>query len=315
MNRTFKIHTLGCGSAKPSIKYNTSCTVVEFDNRLFVVDCGEGAQRSFLRFKLKMSKITDIFLTHLHGDHVLGLPGLISSLSLQNSTRPITIHTFAEGKKILSKIFNYFAREPSFEIKFNILDPDKEEIALENDRLRVRTIPLNHTVDCVGYVFEEKPLPRHINPEMCKKYGVPFSEMNKIKMGNDFITPEGEKILNSLLTSDPSPSLSYAHIGDTAYFPEIADKIGPVDLLMHETTYLKNNIIKAKERGHSTASQAAMMAKKSGAKWLLTGHYSSAYTDESPFWEEASEIFPNTLANYDGFTITLPYNPTRIMPD
>lgn len=301
---SFIVHTLGCGSAKPSLRHNPSCTVVEHRGTLYMVDCGEGAQQAFMRQHLSFSRLRHLFITHLHGDHVFGIPGLIGSLALGGIGGELTIHTFQEGMIQLKQIFDYFCRERPFKINFNVIKPE-EAIILETKSLTVRTIPLDHRIPAVGFVFEEKPKERHINPEMTEFHRVPVSMMKSIKAGDDFIKPDGTVIPNSWLTTDPTPSLSYAHISDTAYMPDIAKKIGPVDLLFHETTYLDNLKEQAFERGHSTAKQAAMVARDAGAKRLLTGHYSSRYTDETPFLEEASEIFPNVILNKEGISISL----------
>lgn len=292
MSNNFTIHTLGCGSAKPTPVHQPSSTVVDHRGRLFMIDCGEGAQKTFQLHRLKPSRLGNIFLTHLHGDHVFGLPGLIGSMGLQQEGGKIVIHTFQEGKEVLTYILNYFSRDLPFEVKFNILDPNKEEIAYEDHALRVRTIPLNHRIPTVGYVFEEKEGLRHINREMTDFYQVPVHLLKKIRSGADYETPEGKIIKNELLTLPPTPARSYAHISDTAYMPDIAAKIGPVNLLLHETTYLDDNEADARKRGHSTARQAAQVAKDAGAGALLTTHYSSRYyRDESGFIKEASEIF------------------------
>lgn len=296
----FNIHTLGCGSAKPSLRHNPSSTVVEHRSNLFMVDCGEGAQLEYQRQRLKFSRLQHIFLTHLHGDHVFGLPGLVGTLGLSQVGGHITIHTFPEGKKILTDIFNYFCREMPFEIEFNIIDPHKEEIILETNALTVRTVPLKHRVDTVGYIFEEKVGLRHIIPDMLEFHKVPRYMINSIKAGEDFVKEDGIIVPNSVLTKDPSPPRSYAHISDTAYMPELAAKIGPVDLLMHETTYLSDREADARARGHSTAKEAALVAKDAGAKRLLTGHYSSRYHDDNLFLEEAQSIFPNVILNREG---------------
>lgn len=292
MANNFTVHTLGCGSAKPTPAHQPSSTVVDHRGRLFMIDCGEGAQRTFQCHRLKTSRLGHIFLTHLHGDHVFGLPGLIGSLGLQQEGGELTIHTFEEGKRILTTILDYFSRDLPFEVRFNILDPDREEIAYEDHSLKVRTLPLDHRVPAVGFVFEEKEGLRHINREMTDFYGVPVHYLNKVRAGADFVKADGTVVPNARLTTDPTPARSYAHISDTAYKPDLAPKIGPVDLLLHETTYLEANAADAARRGHSTARQAAMIAKMAGAKALLTTHYSSRYyKDESGFIKEASEVF------------------------
>ena len=301
---TFSVHTLGCGSAKPSLRHQPSCTVVEHRGSLYMIDCGEGAQLAFMKQRLSFSKLRHIFITHTHGDHVLGLPGLVSTLALTGNGGELTIHTFEEGARELKRIVDFFCRDTPFQLNFNIIKPE-EKVIFETKSLTVRTIPLNHRIPCVGYVFEEKPKQRHINPKMTDYHQVPVSMMKRIKEGEDFVKPDGKVIPNSWLTTDADPSLSYAHIGDTGYMPEIASKIGPVDLLFHETTYLDDREADAKERCHSTARQAAMIAKDSGAKVLLTGHYSSRYKDDSLFLKEAQEVFPNVILNKEGLRVDL----------
>lgn len=269
-----------------------------------MVDCGEGAQLGMMRQRLPFSRLRHIFLTHLHGDHVFGLPGLVGTLALDGEGGELVIHTFEEGRRQLSAIFDYFNRDTPFEIKFNVIKPE-EAVILETKSLTVRTIPLQHRIDAVGFVFEEKPNPRHIKPEMTDYHGVPRYMLNSIKQGADFTRPDGIVVPNHILTTDPTPSRSYAHISDTKYMPELAEKIGPVDLLFHETTYLDDKIEKAAPRGHSTARQAAMVARDAGAKALLTGHYSSRYTDDSLFQKEASEVFPNVILNTEGLKIEI----------
>lgn len=301
---TFSVYTLGCGSAKPSLRHQPSCTVVEHRGSLYMIDCGEGAQLAFMRQRLSFSKLRHIFLTHLHGDHVLGLPGLISTLALSGTGGDLTIHTFEEGVQQLKKIIDFFCRDTPFELRYNIIKPE-EALILETKSLTVRTIPLDHRVPTVGYIFEEKSKPRHINPEMTSFHEVPVAMMKRLQAGEDFIKPDGTVIPNSFLTRDADPTFSYAHISDTAYMPDIAKKIGPVDLLFHETTYLKDLEAEALKRGHSTAQQAAKVAFESGAKQLLTGHYSSRYNDDRPFLDEAKEIFPNVILNKEGLKIDL----------
>lgn len=300
----FEINILGCGSAKPSLVHNPSCTVVNFRENLFMIDCGEGAQKELQRQRLKLPRLNHIFLTHLHGDHVFGLPGLIGTMALSGLEGNIIIHTFEDGRQILSSMFDYFNRGLPIDVKFNVIRPE-EAIVFENASLRVRTIPLRHKIPAVGYVFEEKPGLRHIDRASCDFHGVPTWAFNKIKAGENFIKPDGTVISNTLLTKDPSPTRSYAHISDTAYIPDLARKIKGVDLLFHETTYLTQDMDKAKERGHSTAAEAARVALDAGAGKLLTGHYSSRYKDDNLFLEEARSIFPNVVLGKEGLRVEL----------
>ncbi|MDE6478766.1 MAG: ribonuclease Z [Muribaculaceae bacterium] len=300
----FEVNVLGCGSAKPSPLHNPSCTVVNFRENLFMIDCGEGAQKELQRQRLKIPRLNHIFLTHLHGDHVFGLPGLLGTMALSGLEGDITIHTFEDGKKILSSIFDYFNRGLPIDVKFNVLRPE-EAIVFENDSLRVRAVPLRHKIPAVGYVFEENPGLRHINREMCDFHGVPLWAFNKIKAGEDFVKDDGSIIDNKILTKDPSKPRSYAHISDTSYMPDLAEKIRGVDLLFHETTYLTQDKDKAKERGHSTAAEAARIASDAGVGRLLTGHYSSRYKDDSLFLAEAKSIFPNVILGKEGLRISV----------
>lgn len=300
----FKIHTLGCGSAKPTVKHQPSSTVVEHRDTLYMIDCGEGAQLQFQKQRLKFSRLRHIFLTHLHADHVLGLPGLVATMGLGGKEGKLTVHTFRDGKEILERIMGYFSPQLTFELEFNVIKPE-ENVILDTGALTVRTVPLRHRIPDVGYVFLEKEQLRHINREMCDFHGVPLFRMREIKEGADFVKPDGTVIPNVMLTTDADPARSYAHMSDTLYMPDLAPKIGAVDLLFHETTYLRDNADKARERYHSTAEQAAMVARDAGAKRLLTGHYSSRYSDDMLFVKEAEVIFPDVQANHEGLTVDI----------
>lgn len=301
---TFRLHTLGCGSAKPSLRHMPSCSVVNHHETLYMIDCGEGAQLALMKQRLPLPKLRHIFLTHLHGDHVLGLPGLIGTMALQQKGGEVTIHTFADGKRILSEIFNYFCRETPFEIRFNVTGHENA-VVFENHALRVRSVALDHRVPAVGYVFEEKPKLRHINGEMAKYHEVPHYRMREIKEGADFVKPDGTVVANEILTTPPSPALSYAHLGDTVFHGKIAEEAGPVTLMFHETTYLESEKALAAPYGHSTARQAGEAARIAGAHTLITGHYSSRYKDFTPFKAEAESVFPRVILNDEGLVTDL----------
>ncbi len=264
-----------------------------------MVDCGEGAQLGFMRHHLSYSRLRHIFLTHLHGDHVFGLPGLIGTLALNGTGGEVTIHTFEDGKKQLQPIFDYFCRDTPFSINFNIIKPE-DAVILDTKSLTVRTVKLKHRIPAVGFIFEEKMGERHINPAMTSYHEIPKAWMRRLKGGEDFVRDDGSVIPNHILTTDPTPPKSYAHISDTVYLPGLADKIRNVDLLFHETTYLEQHANMAAPRGHSTARQAAIVARDANAGRLLTGHYSSRYTDDRLFEKEAKEIFPNVILNREG---------------
>lgn len=301
----FSVNVLGCGSAKPTLRHNPSCTVLNIRECLYMIDCGEGVQRQMMRMRLKFNRLRHIFLTHLHGDHVLGLTGLLSTLSLQQMQGYIRIYTFKEGIKWINSQMTFFGRGLSYDLEFVEIDPVHPMLAYENKYLTVRTLPLQHSVPCVGYVVEEKPNLRHINREMCDFHSVPLVKMQALQRGEDFVKPDGTVLPNAMLTKPPTPSVSYAHIGDTSYMPDIASRIGPVDLLYHEATYTAEHMKDARERGHSTAAQAAMVARDCGAKQLLLGHFSSRYKDERPFLDEAKPIFEKSVLANEGLSISL----------
>ena len=301
---TFSVNVLGCGSARPSLRHMPSCTVLNIRESLFMIDCGEGAQLGMQRKGLKFNRLNHIFLTHLHGDHVFGLPGLLGSMALMQRTGRITIHTFAEGVEVLQPMLDYFCQDMPYEVQFNVIKPERHLI-YEDDVLRVRTIPLSHRVKCVGYLFEEKPKTPHLDRASADFHGLPRAMYAAVKRGEPYVKPDGTVIPASALTKPAAPSLSYAHIGDTAYIPGIAKEIGPVSLLYQESTDLAPHASVAKERGHSTAAEAAMVARDSGASRLLLGHYYSRYKDDKLFEEEARKIFPDAIAAYEGLTINL----------
>lgn len=270
-----------------------------------MIDCGEGAQGQFMRHHLKFSRLNQIFISHLHGDHCLGLPGLLSTMALHGHGGKVTIHTFEEGAEIFSKVLDFFCRESPFEIEFNVIKPRKA-IIYEDDGIEVTTVPLRHRVPAVGFLFREKPKPRHIDPYALERNNVPVCMANKLRAGEDYTAPDGSIILNELLTHAPSPSVSYAYISDTMVSPDIVKALSGVDWLYHESTYDKSLEAVARDRYHSTAEQAAQTAVAAGAKHLILGHYSSRYgTGEQILLDEAKNIFPDTILANEGMVVEL----------
>lgn len=270
-----------------------------------MIDCGEGAQRSMMVQGLNFTRLRHIFISHLHGDHCLGLPGLLSTLSLHQMGGTLTVHTFEEGAEVFCRTIDFFCRERSFDLQFNILDPTCRQVALETKSLTVEAFPLHHRVPTVGFLMKEKPKARHIIADAVKFFNVPVAMMKGIKEGADFVTPEGQVIANSRLTRDADHSASYAYCSDTLFDRTLADVVKGVDLLYHEATYADDSVAKARERFHSTASQAARIAAAAGVGRLLIGHYSKAYKDESQHLREAQAIFPATLAANEGMKIDI----------
>ena len=293
----FQINYLGCGSASPTLRHLPSCQVVDFRNNLFMIDCGECAQLSMRRQKLKYSRLGHIFISHLHGDHCLGLPGLVSTLALTGGRDggTLTIHTFKEGAEMFKRMIDFFCHMPPFDIEFNIIDPQSTQTIFENDAITVRSFPLYHRLPCVGFIFEEKPKLRHLNGEIARFFNVPVALYADIKRGADFVTEDGTVIKNERLTTPADKSSSYAYCSDTMFNPKVAESVQGVHTIYHEATYCDDQIVKARERFHSTASQAAKIATLAGAEQLVLGHFSKSYHDEQRHLSEAREIFPNTL--------------------
>lgn len=300
----FQLNILGCGSAIPTARHNPSSQVLDIRDNLFMIDCGEGAQLMMRKMRLKYSRLNHIFISHLHGDHCLGLIGLLSSMALQGKTGSVTIHIFEDGARLFSEQLKFFCRDTPFEIKFNIIKPEKA-IILETNAITVETFPLFHRVPCVGFLFKEKPKLRHLKGDMVKFYNIPIKELHGIKEGNDFVTDEGIIVPNSHLTTDPSPEMSYAYCSDTAFNPQVAEMVKGTNTIYHEATYTSEFAHLAAPRGHSTSAEAAQIAQMAEAKRLVLGHFSKRYRDESPIINEAKAIFPNTILANDGMQIDL----------
>lgn len=301
----FSINYLGCGSATPTDRHLPSCQVVEFRGQLMMIDCGEGAQLQFRRMHLKFSRLRHIFISHLHGDHFLGLPGLLSTLALHETGGTITVHTFREGADILKKILDVFCREIPYTLEFDVIEPARG-IILDDKSLTVETIPLSHRVPTVGFVFREKPGLRHLRGDMVKFLDIPVRQLPGIKAGADYVAPDGTVYANARLTTDPSPAMSYGYCSDTAFKESIAEGFAGVNTLYHEATYCDDMAYKAAPRGHSTAAEAGRAASLAGARRLVVGHYSQAYDSDVPFAiEAATEFGGEVIAAREGLKIDL----------
>ena len=301
----FSVTILGCGSATPTLRHNPSAQLLTYRQQAMLIDCGEGTQLQLRRYGCSFAKITHIFLSHLHGDHFLGLPGLLSTMALHDVGGTVTIHTFAEGAALIRNILDLVCRDRPYTLKFDIIDPKNPGIVYSDSQLEVEAFPLYHRVPCVGYIFREKPKKRHINGEAAKFYGVPHYAMESLREGADLVLPDGRVIANSLLTKDPDKAMSYAYCSDTTYDPRVAEAVRGVDVLYHEATYGDNMEAKAKPRGHSTARQAARIAEMAGAGKLVIGHYSKTVEDPAVLVAEASEEFKNVIAANEGLVLNL----------
>lgn len=297
---TFDLYILGCGSALPTSLHFPTSQVLNVRDKLFMIDCGEGAQLQFRKLKLKFSRLNTIFLSHFHGDHFFGLFGLVSSMGLLGRTADLHIYMPGGMEDQLKTAMDSFCFGLPFEIVYHPIDSNKREIIYEDRTMTVETIPLKHRIPCCGYLFREKPGLRHIVRDMCDAYNVPVSMFGRLKNGEDFITEDGEVVSNSRLTLPACPVRSYAYCSDTVYLPQLAEQIHGVDLLFHEATFGKDAIKRAKETFHTTAVEAAELAKEAGVKKLIIGHYSARYTDNRVLLDEAKSVFPDTLLSYEG---------------
>jgi ribonuclease Z len=269
-----------------------------------LIDCGEGAQLSIRKQRLKFSRLTDVFISHLHGDHFLGLPGLLSTLSLHEIGGCVRVHIFEQGAELLDKIMRIVCHETTFKIEYDILNPEGGTI-VDDDALTISTFPLYHGVPCVGFRFDEKPKQRHLRGDMIKFFNVPIRNIAAIKAGEDFITDDGTVIENKRLTTDADPSLSYAYCSDTMFDTRVAESVRGVHTLYHEATYVGDLEAQARRRAHSTARQAAEIARLAEAKQLILGHYSKRYFDMEQHLAEAKQVFENTIAADEGMKIAL----------
>ncbi|MDD4010371.1 MAG: ribonuclease Z [Fermentimonas sp.] len=296
----FRITILGSGSAMPTTLHNPPSQLVELNDKLFMIDCGEGTQLQMRKFKARMSKLHSVFISHLHGDHIFGLPGLLSTLSLLGRTADLNIYAHKEIDFLINPFLIYMGKHITFKINVFNLNPESEELLFENQSIKISSFPLKHRIDTNGFLFEEKKSASHIIREMIDYHKIPFHMIYDIKRGSDFISPEGEVIKNEILTIPGTPSKKYAYCSDTAYAPEIIPYIKNVDILYHEATFAETEIKRAEETYHSTASQAASIAKMANVKKLVIGHYSSRYNEFGLLLKEASVIFPETELASEG---------------
>lgn len=291
----FELHILGCGSALPTTRHFPSSQVVNVRDKLFMIDCGEGAQLQFRKSRLKFSRLNHIFISHLHGDHCFGLLGLISTLNLLVRTASLHIYSPRGLEEQMRPLIEYFNRQMTYPVLFHEFETGQPSLIYEDRSLTVTTIPLRHRMPTCGFLFAEKPRPNHIIREMIDFYRIPISELNRIKNGEDYVTPEGEIVPNNRLTRPSDPPRSYAYCSDTLPLASVVEQVRGVNLLFHEATFAEEEAPRAKETFHTTASEAATIAREAGVGQLLIGHFSARYEDETPLLEQARAVFPHTL--------------------
>ena len=296
----FELTILGCGGAIPTLDKNPTSQYLNVQDRHFLIDCGEGSQIQLRKYKCKFSKIEHIFISHLHGDHFLGLFGYLSTLSLLGRTSPINIYAPKDLMILINAHNEISGKIYNFDLNFKALDFNKPTILFEDNILEIYSFPVNHSVPCCGFLFKEKLSPRNIIKEKIKDLGLGIGDIKKLKNRENCIV-NGKLIQYKDVTILGNKSRSYAYCADTKFDEKIIPFVKDVDVIYHESTFLEDLKSKATKTKHSTATQAAKIALSANAKMLILGHFSARYKDVEKFTQEASSFFKNTVAAYDGF--------------
>ena len=279
----------------PTLKHKASAQLVEMCGKVFMVDCGEGTQVQLRRARVHFNKVSRVFISHLHGDHCLGLVGMISTFGMLGRVSPLHIYAPASFEAMLKSQLDFYCNGLEYEVEFHPIDTTAHEVIYEDKSLSVTTLPLDHRVECCGFLFKEKPSLPHIRRDMIDYYGIPEWQRNNIKQGADWVTADGEVIDNSRLTTPADKPRAYAYCSDTKYMPHLHELLTDVDLLYHEATYSDADEERAALYCHSTAGQAAMVAKQANAKRLLLGHFSARYADEKTILDDAKKVFNSSV--------------------
>lgn len=301
----FTVTILGCGSATPTLRHAPTAQILDVRDKVYLIDCGEGTQLQLRRNHAPFNRLNHLFISHLHGDHCFGLPGLIATFGLLGRHGVLYIHGPVGMNKYLTPILSQFCKELPYKVVINEIDATKNELIMEDRSLAVYSIPLQHRIPTCGFLFAEKPRDPHIISEMIDFYHIPLHEIADIKRGKDFITDEGKVIPFVQLTRSADPPRRYAYCSDTVFAPSIIPYIEGVDCLYHEATYLDKHRTRAKDTFHSTALQAAEIATRAGVKQLVLGHYSARYKELDEFVAEAGSVFSNVILSEEGLAINL----------
>lgn len=298
---SLKLTILGYHSATPRINAFPTAQILEIKNHTFLIDCGEGTQIQLRKFKISFAKINHIFISHLHGDHFFGLIGLLSSFGLLSRTKPMHIYAPVGLKEVIELQLSVSQSNMSFPLVFHELSNSKSELIYEDKNVEVYTIPLTHRIYTNGFLMKEKPVLHNLDLKAIEKYPeIERCDYFNIKKGKDFITKKGVVIENKNLVLSPKKILSYAFCSDTSYQPRIIPLLRNVDLLYHEATFTEEHKELAIKTGHSTAKQAAKIAKKAKVGQLVLGHFSSRYKEYLTLHKEAKEVFENTILAEEG---------------
>lgn len=302
---TFEVTILGSSSATPMFNRNPTSQLLNCNEKYYLIDCAEGTQQQLIKFNLKASKIDYIFISHLHGDHYFGLIGLLSSLHLNGRIKPLHIFAPKALQEILELQFKHSDTHLKYELIYTVTDPTKSEVIFENNDVSVQTILLNHRIPCTGFKFTEKKRLRKLLIEKLEQDQVSIELYPLLKRGVDLDLPDGTTLKNIDYTTDSAVPKSYAYCSDTLYDQSYFDTIKNCDTLYHEATFLHEMLDRARETHHTTALQAAEVAKTVGAKKLLIGHFSSRYKTLSELLDEAKTVFPKTELAIEGITFQI----------
>ncbi|MBO5563364.1 MAG: ribonuclease Z [Bacteroidales bacterium] len=296
---SFSVTMLGTASAMPVVNRNQSAQALQVHGRLFLVDCGEGVQNQMVRYRVPMMKLDSVFISHIHGDHVFGIFGLLSTLGMKGRRTPLNIFAPVSFGPILKFFLSYYGDGIAFEIRFTPLKMKAPEVILETKTAQVLAFPLNHGIETFGFLFREKEPMMNVRKEAIAEYGLTLTEIGALKRGEDVLRPEGI-IPNAAAAYKPFEPRSYAYVSDTAPFPEETEWLRGVTVLYHEATYLEELADQGALRHHSTTLQAASVARDAGVGRLLIGHYSSRTREAAPYEAECRKVFPETYAASDG---------------
>lgn len=300
MQMPFELTILGSSSAMPTSERYPTAQVLTVLGRFFLIDCGEGTQHRLRKNRVNYSKINQIFISHLHGDHFFGLIGLISTFVLQGRKNELHIYAHSELQRYTKFQLEFLEMtEPGFPIIFHPLNFKRPQVIFEDKKIKITSFPLKHRVSCCGFRFEEQPREANIIKEMIKVWEIPLREIKNIKAGADFVTPSGQVIPNAQLVIPPPKPRSYAYCSDTAYNPAMFAELNEVSLLYHEATFTEADRKLAADTAHSTGADAARTALAAKAGKLVIGHFSARYKSEKEILEQAREIFANTVAAVD----------------
>lgn len=301
----FELNILGCGSAKPTTRHQPTSQILNVRGKFFMIDCGEGVQTQMQKMGLSMMNIGHIFISHNHGDHVFGLPGLVGTMDLLGRTAELHVHGPLQVGDFIDFLLKTFYTDIGYKLIFHPVDVHQHTLVYEDRSITVYNIPLQHRLLTCGYLFKEKPGLPHIRREMIDAFNIPVSQINNIKAGASWTTEDGTIIPHERLTTPAKPPRSYAYCSDTVYLPELKDILHGVTLLYHEATYMHERALRAEQTRHTTALQAATLARDAKVEQLCVGHFSASLKDENALLHEAQSVFPNTILANEGLVVSI----------